>query len=80
MNRFDYIAFDSQSIKIQADIKHVARQLEALIETSIQCPRSKASALTNLELVYMWVGKGVRNDQAMRNQLPPVLQEERNNL
>lgn len=79
MNRFDYIAYDPQSMKIQADIKHVTKQLEALIETSVTCPRSKAVALTNLEIVYMWVGKGIRNDQVMRSQLPPTLKEERNN-
>lgn len=75
--RFDYVAYDEQAIHDQACFKQAMTSLESMIEISIQCPRSKALALTKLEEVYMWIGKGIRNDQISRNK-HTKLQEERN--
>jgi hypothetical protein len=76
MNRFDYFAYDDISKKLQSDIKEVCIRLETEIDASIICPRSKALALTKLEELYMWCGKGIRNDQLKR--ATSKLQEESN--
>lgn len=65
--RFDYVKYDSISGVTQQQGKKLVEQLESYIESAINCPRSKATALTKLEEVYMWIGKGVRNDQITRN-------------
>lgn len=41
--------------------------MEELVEKYIESPRAKALALTKLEECYMWIGKGVRDDQIKRN-------------
>lgn len=78
MSRFDYVKYDETAQKIQENFKTLVSNLEANIEANIKCPRSKASAITNLELVYMWIGKGIRNDQIARNG-SAELQEQRGN-
>lgn len=74
--RFDYVKYDEQSISHQENAKAICRNLEAFINLHIQSARAKASALTNLEIVYMWIGKGIRDDQVLRNA-GAELQEER---
>lgn len=76
--RFDYVQYDEKSNNTQAAFKAIAINFVNAIEEHVQCPRSKASALTNLELVYMWIGKGIRNDQIKRNS-NTNLQEGRSN-
>lgn len=78
MSRFDYVAYDAQATADQANMKVQVTNLEHEIEMTIKCPRSKALVLTKLEEVYMWIGKGIRNDQIARNGSAP-LQEGRNN-
>lgn len=75
--RFDYVKYDEQATQQQNSFKGNVQHLEAMIN-QIQCPRSKALALTKLEEVYMWIGKGIRNDQLARNQ-ETVFQEQRTN-
>lgn len=77
MGRFDYITYDETSQLKQAKIKNLCVQLSDLINESIECPRSVEKAQTHLEEVYMWTGKGIRNDQVMRSTLPPTLDEAR---
>lgn len=77
-SRFDYVAYDSSASQDQAHVKELVTILERSIEITIKCQRSKALALTNLEQTYMWIGKGIRNDQISRNGSAP-LQESRNN-
>ena len=66
-SRFDYIAYDEKSQKIQADFKADVISLESMINGRIKCPVSRHEAIKNLELVYMWIGKGIRNDQIQRD-------------
>lgn len=78
MSRFDYVKYDSEAIHQQACFKARCETIEAEINDFVKCPRSKALALTKLEEVYMWIGKGIRNDQVERNE-STSLQEERTN-
>lgn len=64
--RFDYIKYDEIALAAQDGFKAMVSELETHIEASIKCPRSKQLALTKLEEVYMWIGKGIRNDQIGR--------------
>lgn len=77
-SRFDYVAYDQDATAIQAWAKGEAIELETMINLKISCGRSKALALTALEECYMWIGKGIRNDQLARNEFTQ-LQEGRNN-
>lgn len=77
-SRFDYTKYDEQANADQAAFKLDVTFLESRINASVQCPRSKVLALTKLEEVYMWIGKGIRNDQIARNG-SAELQEERVN-
>lgn len=77
-SRFDYVKYDEQAQFSQDMFKARVSSLETDIESNIKCPRSKALALTKLEEVYMWIGKGIRNDQISRNG-SALLQEDRKN-
>lgn len=76
--RFDYVAYDDKATQTQASAKSLATTFENFIEQNIKSPRAKALALTNLEEVYMWIGKAIRDDQITRNGAAP-LQEGRGN-
>lgn len=78
MSRFDYVKYDELATKAQASFKEECRVLEAMISQVITAPRAKAVALTKLEEVYMWIGKGLRDDQIVRNGFVE-LQEQRTN-
>lgn len=81
MSRFDYVAYDQDAQARQAAAKRLATDLETFINenlTTAAAGRAKALALTKLEEVYMWIGKGIRDDQIARNGSAP-LQEERGN-
>lgn len=76
--RFDYIAYDETASTCQHVFKRELTLFEDAVENLIKCPRSKALALTKIEEAYMWIGKGIRNDQIARNGSAP-LQESRGN-
>lgn len=76
MNRFDYVKYDLKASQEQAVLKGAFTALENLVETTIQSPRAKALVMTKLEEAYMWVGKGIRDDQFKRTGAAP-LEEER---
>lgn len=78
MSRFDYVKYDGQATKLQAFFKEGFAEVENHIELSLKSPRAKALALTKLEECYMWIGKGIRDDQIARNE-NTELQEERSN-
>lgn len=78
MSRFDYVKYDEKAATHQAFLKQKMTELETSINNLINCPRSKALALTKLEEAYMWVGKGIRNDQLDRTKMIE-LQEDRIN-
>ena len=71
MSRFDYVKFDKESQRKQERFKKAFMDIEALIEDEFpkwsdgptEYDRAKALLLTHLEIAYMWVGKGVRDQQ-----------------
>lgn len=67
-NRYDYVKYDDQANGLQADFKNTFMKLEETIDTQIQSPRAKALVHTKLEEAYMWIGKGIRDDQMKRNE------------
>lgn len=83
MGRFDYVKFDQESQNIQAMFKERFEVMEAVVDMMIADPRSKALTLTSLEEAYMWIGKGIRNDQIARGgaaELQEERKEERKNV
>ncbi len=66
MSRFDYVKYDEQSIKKQADLKALFEEVERLVEVSIPDGRAKSLVLTYLEIAYMWTGKAIRDEQVQR--------------
>jgi hypothetical protein len=74
-SRFDYVKYDEKSISTQELAKRDCQFVEQVINM-IECPKSKAYALKALEEAYMWIGKGIRNDQIKRSG-EAELQEER---
>lgn len=78
MNRFDYVKYDETAEKQQAIFKEAFQILEKWVSEIFQDGRAKSLVFTKLEEAYMWVGKGIRDEQIARNGSAP-LQEERNN-
>lgn len=76
--RFDYVRYDERAINDQNVLKFNVENLENLVGHLIKCPRSKALVMSKLEEAYMWIGKGIRNDQIERNRSAES-QEERTN-
>ncbi len=81
MGMFDYIKYDTGAEAKSLVIKQQCEILEKLIQDNITAPAQKQKALNHLEICYMYVGKGIRDDQIVRNivagQKKPELQEER---
>ena len=76
MSRFDYVKYDEHSQQVQAVAKDRVQAVEVVID-SIGSERARQKALDALEECYMWIGKGVRDDQcALRGA---ELQEGRGN-
>lgn len=76
MSRFDYVKYDQPRVESQSAFKEICTELEEMIENHIESKRAKKLALTALEVCYMWIGKGLRDDQIAANGSAP-LQEER---
>lgn len=64
---FDYVKYDDKANEHQAIFKERFIDLHESVANLIDCPRSKALVKTKLEEAYMWIGKGIRNDQIKRN-------------
>lgn len=69
MSRFDYVKYDDTAMDSQAILKNKFVELESLIESKVTSPRPKALAMTKLEECYMWVGKAIRDDQLVRDNV-----------
>lgn len=67
MSRFDYVKYDAQAELAQTELKATIGNVESYVEKHVKSPRAKALVLTKLEEAYMWMGKGVRDDQIARN-------------
>lgn len=72
--RFDYVKYDEQATKQQAEFKQKFQELEAMAET-LQEGRAKSLVMTHLEITYMWVGKALRDEQITRNPETPDVPE-----
>lgn len=69
MSRFDYITYDDIAQRDQLEAKKSAQALENTIEMILPVPgRAKSLALTALEECYMWIGKGIRDDQIKKGE------------
>lgn len=82
MGRFDYVKYDQQAEEDQGRFKLAVSGLEGMIDELLISPRAKAIAIIQLEEVYMWIGKAIRDDQIDRDhdaKKTTALQEERNN-
>lgn len=77
MSRFDYVRYDEKACAKQAEAKELCEKLEHFIETKLDNGRAKALAFTKLEEVYMWLGKGIRDEQVLDAGRIAPLQEER---
>lgn len=77
MSRFDYVKYDESAAAKQAELKAKFQELEATVEKSIPNGRPKSLILTKLEEAYMWVGKGIRDEQV--NSGSATKQEQRSN-
>lgn len=77
MSRFDYVKYDEQSVATQEVIKKAFTDIEFAL-SNIADGRAKSLALTKIEEAYMWCGKGIRDQQLMRNK-DTELQEDRTN-
>lgn len=67
MSRFDYVKYDDSSASISETFKNQCIEMEELITIGFKSPRAKALALTKLEEMFMWIGKGIRDDQVQRD-------------
>ncbi len=76
MGRFDYVRYDEKAVKDQAILKCIFDDIEGMIDASLMGGRAKTNAMNALEEAYMWCGKGIRDQQIMRNGSAP-LQEDR---
>ena len=66
MSRFDYVKYDEESAKKQAELKAAFQMAEAEVEKNLTEGRAKALVLTHLEIAYMWTGKAIRDAQVAR--------------
>lgn len=64
-NRFDYVKYDEQAVKSQANFKTKFQDLEKDVD-ALENGRAKSLILTKLEEAYMWVGKAIRDDQVAK--------------
>lgn len=79
MNRYDYVKYNNEAEQLQAKFKGWFSAMSVSVDDAIKCPRSRALVQTKLEEAYMWIGKGIRNDQIERNEGKFETQEERTN-
>ena len=64
--RFNYVRYDEEATKKQAEFKAAFEDLERLAEVNLPEGRAKALFLTHLEIAYMWTGKAIRDEQIGR--------------
>lgn len=67
--RFDYVKYDDDATKLQEGFKEVFEELEGLVVENLKPGRAQSLALTKIEEAYMWVGKAIRDEQIVRNNI-----------
>lgn len=66
--RLDYVKYDSTSTQLSESFRTELEKILVAIEEKIECRRSKDLAITSLENVFMWIGKGIRDDQVRQGR------------
>lgn len=69
-NTFNYVEYDSETVKAQKLFKESYESLERMLML-LAPSRPRSLALTELEVSYMWVGKALRDDQIARQTNKP---------
>lgn len=79
-SRFDYIAYDETSQRDQLEAKKAVQGVETVIDMIMpeMTNRAKEQAIICLEQCYMWIGKGIRDQQIKANG-KATIQEQRVN-
>jgi hypothetical protein len=68
MDTFEYVKFTHPTVVEGHEmVKRVAEEMEDVLRNSISSPRHLALAITRLEEVMFWAGKGFANDQKQIN-------------
>jgi len=73
-SRFDHVDYDPAHVEMQQEAKQLCLDLESFIDQMVP-GRSKSLSLTALEESYMWIGKGIRDDQVNFDQNQKALHE-----
>jgi hypothetical protein len=63
---FDYVEWDEKSQEICDRLRTKTQDLYIDIFDSFLPSRERSLAATNLEQVFMWIGKAIRQDQIER--------------
>lgn len=74
--RFAYIKYDAESVRLQTQFREIFEQLEFLGKMAIRDSRPKSLFMTSLEEAYLWIGKAIRDDQIERQRKAGVKTEE----
>jgi hypothetical protein len=64
--RFSYVKYDARATADQQALKEKFIELTKLVEDKVPIGRPLSLCLTALEEAYMWTGKGIRDDQIVR--------------
>lgn len=74
---FSYIKYDEQSIQKSEEAKKLCEKLENEIH-HLGAGRYQSLALTHLEIVFMMIGKAIRDNQMLREPKAEHLPERTN--
>ena len=67
-SRFDYVSYDKRSVDEQTAIKSNCQELEHCVNNILPDSRWKDLFMDHLEIAYMAVGKGIRDEQIKRDE------------
>ena len=73
-SRFDYVAYDEEAIKSQAQFKEIFIEVDKYIDC-LEDGRAKKLAIIKLEEAYMWIGKAIRDEQITHNNAVKLQEE-----
>lgn len=68
MKRFDSITYDEASLALLEEFKTKFMEIDELTNKLLD-GRSRALVHTQIETAFMWVGKAIRDDQDIKNQI-----------
>lgn len=68
--RFSYVKYDDEAVKLQEAFKKKFEDLEKLAVEYLPESRPRSLFMTALEEAYMWTGKAIRDEQIKRGSQP----------